>query len=322
MLEDFLMDPVLAARWIFQRDLDVFQRVRLKMMWWVPFTMDSSGISTGKTIVDFIYANLRAMLLPALGEGQEVGVYFFTFAMGKDTFWRYYSTINAPIFAAQLGEVDNPDSTDKTAKRRDPSCWSASFKSGGAVFLPAPDVMGESKNQSSRRFNTLIVEEWTKFDASGNAINAELIGRNTKACFNQSHPLWANHVKYMAHAEVQSHPAYKRYEDFQREIRKGNPFYAHITFSYKDFSDLLNHEARSFKKAYRADAIMALEKAQCTPDEVLSKLFGLWVKSGMGWYTEDALEAAVELGRQLGILPMINRRQPMLKEVRPDAAPV
>ena len=64
VIEAYIRDPVLAAHAIFNADLDTFQRVRLRMMWWVPELDDDSGISTGKTEILWLWAQLRAMLLP------------------------------------------------------------------------------------------------------------------------------------------------------------------------------------------------------------------------------------------------------------------
>src|SRR5690348_9302758 len=64
MMEDFLCDPVLAAKVILGLDLDAFQRCRLRYMWWIPELIDCSGFSSGKTIVDWAYIQLRCILIP------------------------------------------------------------------------------------------------------------------------------------------------------------------------------------------------------------------------------------------------------------------
>lgn len=312
MVEDFLCDPVLGFRWVFKRELDVFQRVRLKLMWWVPEVMDSSGISTGKTFVDFGYACLRAMLLPNLGSGQDVGVYFHNFQVGKDTFWTLFQKIRSPIFRANLGNVDDGDDA-KQGQRKGPSSWTATFRSGGTIAMPAPDIKNESANQASRRFNTIIFEEWTKFDAAGDAINAELIGRAAgTASFNARHPLWCNHLKFMGHAETRSHPSFNRFKSFQRRIQAGDPRVCIITFNYKHWSGARNHEGRSFKDAHRTDSILrsqiAADLAKGQVDQVLCKTGGFWVESGKGLYTETAVSRMVELGKSRGLVPLLGRQ--------------
>jgi hypothetical protein len=44
VIDAYVLDPVLAAHAIFGADLDVFQRCRLRYMWWVPELDDDSGI--------------------------------------------------------------------------------------------------------------------------------------------------------------------------------------------------------------------------------------------------------------------------------------
>ncbi len=312
MVEDFLCDPVLAYRWVFKRELDVFQRVRLKLMWWVPEVMDSSGISTGKTFVDFGYACLRAMLLPNLSGGQDVGVYFHNVQVGKDPYWTLFRKIRRPIFRANLGDVGEGEAP-RQGHRKGPSSWTARFRSGGTISMPAPDIKNESSNQASRRFNTIIFEEWTKFDAAGDAINAELIGRAAgTASFNAEHPLWCNHLKFMGHAETRSHPSFQRYRSFQSRIRAGDPRVCVITFNYKHWSDSTNHEGRSFRAAHRTDAILksgiAADMAKGQVDQVLCKTGGFWVESGLGLYTEAGVEMMVAVGRRTGVKPLLGRQ--------------
>lgn len=312
MVEDFLCDPVLAYRWIFQRELDVFQRVRLKMMWWVPELMDSSGISTGKTFTDFGYACLRAMLLPNLGAGQDVGVYFHNFQIGKDTFWTLFAKIRSPVFRANLGNVEDGDDA-KQGQRKGPSSYTATFRSGGTISMPAPDIKNESANQASRRFNAIIFEEWTKFDAAGDAINSELIGRAAgTASFNANHPLWQNHLKFMGHAETRSHPSWVRYRSFLKRIREGDPRVAVISFNFKHWSGRLNHEGRSFRDAHRTDSILnsqiQADLAKGRTDQVLCKTGGFWVENARGLYPQASVDGMVAVGRRMGTAVQLGRQ--------------
>src|SRR5574343_349377 len=309
MLCDFLCDPVLAAYWLTGVELDSFQKFLLKMEWWVPEVLVESGISTGKTLTcDWIYSVLRACLIPNYGKAQDVGVYFYTFQMGKDTYWKYFRTIPSPMLRAQMGDVDDPD---RPNKQHDPSCWKAKFKSGGEIAMPAADVKNQSGNQASRRFNTVIFEEWTKFDASGsgNAINSELIGRRTAASWNKHHPLWANHTKFCGHAETRGHPSQVRYDSFRKRIRKGDPSCAIITASFKDFSSRPDRTGRTFAEQYRDDTTMATERANLSEAEFVAKCLGYRMEGGKGRYSEDMTLGAQEQGRTLGLLPCLDRRE-------------
>ena len=53
-IERFYFDPVMAAHVVMGARLDTFQKARLRFFWFTPETIDSSGVGTGKTIVDFV----------------------------------------------------------------------------------------------------------------------------------------------------------------------------------------------------------------------------------------------------------------------------
>ena len=55
-IEACIRDPVLAAWAIFNVELDTFQRVRLRYMWWVLELLDDSGISIGMTEIMWIWS--------------------------------------------------------------------------------------------------------------------------------------------------------------------------------------------------------------------------------------------------------------------------
>ena len=77
-IEEFIRDPVLAAYVFFKAELDVFQASRLRFMWYVPELIDGSGVSTGKTELIWMWANLRAILLPQPSPymNRTIGVYY------------------------------------------------------------------------------------------------------------------------------------------------------------------------------------------------------------------------------------------------------
>jgi hypothetical protein len=306
MYEDFLIDPVTAARWIFNRDFDAFQAFRFKMLWWVPWTMDDSGVSTGKTLDLFCYANLRPMLLVNYARSHDVGVYYQTFEAGKANFWPLYTQLRAPLFQAQLGDVDNPE---KAARIRNPSCWIAKFKIGGQLSMPSPDVKGEAAGSAGRRFNTLVMDEWTKWEAAGDGIDAEVIDRNSGPSFNERHPLWANHYKFFAHAEPRSHPSTRRYDLFRQRVRDGSTRHAIISFSYKDYSELPDRTGRTYREQYRKDGLAQDQRDKTSAAEFAAKYLGLRMEGGAGWYSAEALSAAQERGRVENLLPCLSRRE-------------
>lgn len=321
MMEDFLCDPVLAAKVLMGYDLDVFQRARLRYNWWVPFVVDSSGYSTGKTIGQFIYTCLRAMLLPV----HDVGVYYPVFETGKSTYWRYFDRCQAPIFRAHLGgkHMDDEGQSKGKASNEGGGCYKAWFKTGGTIFMPAPSFMKKASTQASLRFGTMVIEEWTHIDAmtppgEEGGIDAQLIGRVTAEPWNQHHPLWTNHIKYSAPAKPRSHPGYRRYKALLKKangivvngrlLAGGDPMYAAISYSYKDWSEEPTETGKSWAERFRIQSNIDAKKAQTSsPSDWLGEGLGVWAVSGTGWYREDAVSSAQELGRLAGLKPVTSR---------------
>jgi hypothetical protein len=302
-----LTDPVLAAWVFFGVTLDVFQRARLRYFWWVHNVMDSSGWSSGKTIVDWIFANLRCLLIP----DQEVGVYYPVFQTGKDTFWRYYKHFlgRSRLFRSQMGRTDELGEDDGDGQSEGAACYKAYFRNGNVLYMPAPSFMKEANTQASRRFNTLIVEEWTHIDATSTGIDDQLIGRVTRPCWNQHHPIWGNHILFTAPAKSRMHPGAKRHKAYEREVRKGNPQYATLSYSYKDYSNLDCGDGRSFQEAYRIESTIAELRAKKGKGDFMGEGFGIWAALGQGWFTEEMLLRAVALGVGRGVQPVLSRRE-------------
>lgn len=297
MVEDFLCDPVLACKVILGFDLDVFQRVRLRLFWWVPNVIDSSGYSSGKTITDWAYVQLRCILLPE----HEAGVYYPVFETGKNTFWPYYDRCRAPIFQAHLGREEMEDKGGIQGA----ACFKRFYRNGSKMLMPAPSFMKQAATQASMRFNTLLVEEWTHVDAASTGIDDQLVGRVTRPGYNQHHPLWANHIHFTAPAKTMMHPGYPRFRVHEREHERGNPDYSVFSFCYKDYSDLPCHTGKSYREEYRIEKNVQAMKKKMDRAEFLGEGLGVWSKHGRGWYTEEALLRCVAVGRERGLEPEV-----------------
>lgn len=305
MLEDLLWDPVMAAWVFFKIKLDAFQRVRLKIYWFTPDVEDHSGFTSGKTLVDWIFANLSAVL----EYDCHVGVIFQTFQIGKDNFWQYYRQFTTPLFRAQLGQFAEEQISDKS-QFKEPGCWKQHFKNKSLVAMPAPGFLQEARNLAGWRVNRLIIDEWTKIMASAGGeegITKQLLGRVTRACFNQHHPVRCNKIIRSATPELGAHPANRVVDEFEREMKRGNPDYFSFGFSFKDYSNLRCHTGKTFKEEYRDEKRLRTLKLSNAPEKYRAEGLGKRQKFSKDWYTQEMIDAAHELGKQRKLDPVLNR---------------
>lgn len=298
-LVKLLRDPVMAAEVIIGIRLDIFQQARLRYLWFVQHKIDDSGWSTGKTICEWVYAVLRACLIP----DQRVGVYYQVFQAGKDEFWKYFSEFDTDLLRAQY--IDGPQN-----EWHDPACYRKEFKNGSMIQLPAPGFMKDARSQASRRFNTLIIGEYTQVALEGDGID-ELFGRNTRASWNQAHPIWGNHTLLSAHAEPPSHPSrtFARAMKAQiagkhkaREIHQN----AIISFCYRDWTDKPvnpKNPEYTFKKAFLNESAIQRSLRTLSKAQMRCRLLGISVADDRGWYTEELLSKLLTSQ----VMPMVER---------------
>ena len=283
-LDRFYRDPVMALYCITGMELDSFQMARLRLYWFVPHKVDSSGWGTGKTVCEWGYAILRAVLIP----GQQIGVYYPIFQTGKDTWWKYFSDIRHPVLEAQY--------RPKKHEWKDPGSWRCEFKNGSMIQLPAPGFLSDSKSQASRTFNTMIIGEYTQAAAMGEGVD-ELIGRVRGPNFNKAHPIWANHTLLSAHAESPTHPAYRYYKGVRdcvlgKHTRTEQHTNGTFTASFMDWSDRATRGS-TFRKLYRDDAQINKTKRSSSKDQIRRVLLGLWSMDGKGWYAADMIKTVL-----------------------------
>jgi len=230
----FLCDPVMAATVLMSADLDVFQRVRLRYMWFFPELIDSSGISTAKSEVVFIWANLVAMLLtnPEGEAKRKVVVFYQTLAVAEDTFWAKYDKYieRSWVFKSQLkvGRGGKYGTSTKNGKIQ-------TFLNGNTVQIMAGAFNRDSDTLASMRCTDAAVDEFTVVDKMGRGIDLQLRGRATGATFNKNHPLWSNHIVLLGHAEGSDHPSNKRVVALRKAIRDGGFGHGLFTSCYLDY---------------------------------------------------------------------------------------
>jgi hypothetical protein len=307
MVDDFLCDPVLGAYILFRVTLDAFQCSALRTLWWVPDVIHTSGFGTGKTFIDWLFVNLRLCII---GD-QWAWIYYQSFESGKQIFWPYYERFNsrtAPLFAAQLGKMDEEGNADGKDNKKGPGSYTQHFKNGGKVVMPAPGWFSSGKSQAGLTFNIALVDEWTKIETMKptenrdmvGGIDQQVVGRTRRACYNQFHRLWCNRRVYSATAESPQHAAFKRVRTFQREIAKGNPDFAIIRYDFKDFSNRPSHTGKPFKEEIPNWQVILNHKRMFTRAHSLREDHGIWARETAGWYSEAALQRCVTAGIAAG----------------------
>jgi hypothetical protein len=109
----------------------------------------------------------------------------------------------------------------------------------------------------------------------------------------------------MASAESPSHPAWKRYRAFQKRIAAGDPNYALISYSDRDFSNRICHTGKSFRDEFRNETMLKTLRSELTKAEYNRQALGIWERETAGWYSQEALQRCVDYGVNLGLQPEI-----------------
>jgi hypothetical protein len=321
MLTDFLVDPVLAAKVLLSLQFDAFQAAAFRLAWWVPNVIDESGFGTGKSIRLWALAQLRCMLMP----DQWCYAYYQRFQSGKDIFWSKYDEPWAanPFFRAQLGHMDFEGDKDGKDNTKGPACYIQHFKNSSRTMMGAPGWLQNAIGQAGITISWALIDEWTKIETMGKkkgtgvergasgelagGIDQQVLGRLRRPSFNQFHPLWGNHVIFSATAESTNHPSQARVNSFQREIDKGNPDYAIVSFSFKDASNLKSHTGKPFRDQIIDWRAIQRMKAQFTRSHFKRECLGIRSRETAGWYSEEALEKCVATGVANKLEPEIGR---------------
>ena len=237
-VEDLYMDPVMAATVIFNEPrMDAFQRAMLRYMWFCPISMDSSGQGSGKTWMMWIYAHLRAVMLP----DQWVIYMPPSLDQGERMFWNKYGSEHylkpgvAPLFVSQLRRMRG----SQTGQVRREGFIVRKFRNESQILMLPPSVNTEGKSAAGEDCNTIVFEEWMRhYDSpkGAMAMDGQFASRSRRPCKHPSHPIKGNHQHYSGHAEEPSHPSAARYDQYARQIRDGSLSHAQFSFCYKDFS--------------------------------------------------------------------------------------
>jgi hypothetical protein len=225
------------------------------------------------------------------------------------------------LFTAQLGKLDEEGESAGKDNTRGPACYIQHYKNESLVAMPAPNWLQEAKGQAGLTFNVAGIDEWTKVETMTKktgrttnqegqqvgGINQQILGRVRRRSFNQYHPLWGNHRVFMATAEAMNHASYQRIRAFQGEINKGNPNYALISYSFKDFSNQKTANGRPFREEVPNWQTIRNMKTQFSRAHFLREGLGIWARETRGWYAEEMLQRCVAHGMELGTQPEMSR---------------
>lgn len=284
-IEAFIQDPVLAAWAIFGVELDVFQRVRLRMMWWIPELIDDSGISTGKTEILWLWAQLRCILLPQPKPFPHriVGIFYPTLPSAEKNFKPKYEKYieTSPVFRGELMPMRGGGLGFQ--KLEGALAWN--YRNGSSVVCPAPGFAQDAKGLASFRCHDGGVDEAKEIDAGSEGLDKQVLGRVTAPAWNSNHPVHANHIVLMGHAEdPATHPFYRRVLAFRELIRDGSQDYGIITSCYLDWTE-------RFQKSYRPDKAIRRDKLINSTAAFRQKWCGIWEHGTEDWYDTKALKA-------------------------------
>lgn len=279
----FLRDPVLAAWHIFGVDLDIHQRVMLRYMWFSQECHIDSGIYQGKTIVGWIWCQLRAMLIPSpRGFDPRIIVAFYQ-DMGSA------NTVFKPYFEKFIGEC--PRYRAELARQRGGAIgykpvgggWEYNFRNGNSILVPAVGLKEDAEKIASLRVHDGMVEEAKSIEKKSDALDNQLLSRINADCWNPLHPVFGNHKVLMGHAEdPATHPAYKRHKAAKQAIRDGDQTVTIMTSNFRDWT-------KRFLK-FRKDKEIRQAKRTMSPAKFAQRYGGLWEYGTEDWYEPKILE--------------------------------
>jgi len=154
VLEELLLDPVLAGEFILGLEFPPHMRLRIREMWFKEVFLDYSGVSTGKTISIAAIAALRSILIP----DTVIGVVSRTLEQGKLVFeyferWKNKSDIFKNQIEMSLNARPRILSGGTLPRVR--------FENGSQIRILPPDFARDGTRMRSERWNDALFDEWT-----------------------------------------------------------------------------------------------------------------------------------------------------------------
>lgn len=267
------------------------------MMWFCPQVIDDSGVSTGKTEILWIWAQLRAILLPQPSPYPKrlIGIYYPTLDSAQSNFApKYDKYIEAsPEFRRELRVMHGGKFGYQALK----GAIQWVYRNGSIIQCPAANLAQDAENQASKRFHDLGLDEAKVMDGQSNALDNQILSRGTAPGWNNNHPVHSNHTVLMGHAEdPDTHPFYRRVRAFRRLIKDGSQKHCIITSSYRDWQ-------KRFQKDYRPDTTIRQAKLTMPKARFLQHWEGIWECGTEEWYEAKSMRRCLTRGA-----PVLSRR--------------
>ena len=285
-----IADPVMAAKVILGIEFDVFQAVLFRYMWFCPFYLDDSGVSTGKSERLFACAVLRAILIqhPFPIMKRIIAIYYWSLNITERViipkFDKYIET--SEVFRSQL----LPGHGGKF-RRALQGAYEYRFRNGNVIQLPAGDFINDSRSNASSRFHELYVDEEKEIEARSKGLDRMLLDRCTAPGYNEGHPFWANKVCLMGHAEDRyTHPSWERHLNYLKLIREGSQEHVIMTSNYKDFTEF------GASRNWRPDKRIRQAKISLNDEEFNQQWLGLWSSGSANWYSAKSRQECIVPG--------------------------
>lgn len=224
MVEDFIFDPILAAKVILRIKVPPHEELRILWMWTTYYTNDDSGFSTGKSFTHAIVSALRSILFPR----RVSGILSKTFAQGQLIFKNFDNWYgSSPIFRFCVKH-----SQGKERLVHSSHAYQAFFRGGSEIRVLPPSFMQDAERLRSERWNDGYFDEWTTF-GKFEAFNKTIIGRVTKDNQFPDCPIRQNHIHLSSTPGFKHQPAYQIVKRIDGNIASGNPDYGRFSCNYR-----------------------------------------------------------------------------------------
>jgi len=278
MIDDFIQDPVLAAKVIFDIDLMPHQEFRLMGMWRFRRFIDSSGFGTGKTVTLALCAALRHILL----EERSQLIISRTFEQGK-TLYEYFDRWcrTSPIFGSQIATNNHGD----FASSHGQGAHILRAKNGNIIRTIPPNFNFNADRAKSEDATDGYFDEWTAYP-NYQALYKTLFGRIRKPLsknYKTASPVFGPHWFLCGTPQFKWHESYEEVERYEYDIAMARangerPKHEMQSWNYTHYLK----EGR-FAELYESlwAAVEGMLKSNA-PSVVQLEILGEWVQDSFG----------------------------------------